>query len=109
MKYSSTFLYRIQPVRPEMLTHGATSAEDAAIAGHFAYLEGLTEKGTVLLAGRTLNTDPSAFGIVILRAVSEETARQIMLEDPAVSRGVMSAKLFPFRIALGQPGIGSPE
>ena len=94
------YLYRIQPTRPEMLAEGPTPEEAARIAEHFAYLKNLTEAGAVLLAGRTLNTDPTAFGIVLFRADSEAAARRIMEDDPAVHAGVMRAELFPFRIAL---------
>ncbi len=100
MPDTALFLYRIQPVRPEMLSVGATPAEDQVISEHYAYLEGLTQAGVVLLAGRTLNTDPSAFGIVILTANSEQEARRIMLADPVVRQRVMHAELAPFRIAL---------
>lgn len=100
MTEQNTYLYRIQPTRAEMLTRGETVEEEAIIGAHFDYLSHLTDAGTVLLAGRTLNTDPSSFGIVILTAESEEVARQIMLADPAVSAQVMQAQLFPFRVAL---------
>jgi uncharacterized protein YciI len=94
------YLYRIQPTRPAMLTEGPTEAEAAIVGQHFNYLKGLTEQGVVVLAGRTLNTDPSSFGIIILRADGEATARSIMEHDPAVRQGVMRAELFPYRIAL---------
>ena len=42
-----------------------------------------------MLRRRTLNTDPSSFGIVIFRAASEDEARATMLADPAVREGVM--------------------
>ena len=67
---------------------------------HVAYLRELTERGVVQLAGRTLNTDESSFGIVIFQAESEDAARKIMDEDPAVRKGVMEAALFPYRIAF---------
>jgi uncharacterized protein YciI len=100
MLKNTSFLYRIQPTRPEMLSGQQTVEEERAIEDHFEYLRGLTDAGTVLLAGRTLNTDPSSFGIVIVEAESNEAARQIMLSDPAVGKGVMRAEIFPFRIAL---------
>ncbi len=100
MPDSTLFLYKIQPVRPEMLSVGLTPEEEQIISEHFSYLEGLTEAGVVLLAGRTLNTDYSSFGIVILTAGSEEEARRIMLNDPAVKQRVMRAELYPYRIAL---------
>jgi uncharacterized protein len=97
---SSLFLYKIQPVRPEMLSTGETPEEEQAISEHFSYLQALTEAGVVLLAGRTLNTGVSSFGIVILAAGSELEARRVMLGDPAVAQRVMRAELYPFRIAL---------
>jgi uncharacterized protein YciI len=100
MTDSSLFLYKIQPVRPEMLSVGATSEEEQIISEHFNYLKDLTNAGVVFLAGRTLNTDPSSFGIVILIVSSEEEARQIMLYDPVVKKKVMLAELYPYRNAL---------
>jgi uncharacterized protein YciI len=83
-----------------MLSQGPTPDEEARVSEHFQYLKALLDGGQLILAGRTLNTDPSSFGIVILRAVSEDAARQIMENDPAVSNGVMLAELYPFRVAL---------
>jgi len=94
------YLYKIQLARPEMLTDGPTSDEETIVSEHFAYLKGLTEQGIVILAGRTLNTDASSFGIVIFKAESEEAARKVMNNDPAVRQGVMRAELYPYRVAL---------
>lgn len=94
------FLYRIQSTRLQMLTEGPTSDEERIVGEHFAYLQMLTEKGIVMLAGRTLNTDADTFGIVIFQAKSEDEAQKVMENDPAVVHGVMAAKLFPYRIAL---------
>ena len=52
------------------------------------------------LAGRTLNTDESSFGIVIFEAESEKAARQVVDNNPAVRQEVMRAELYPYRIAL---------
>jgi uncharacterized protein YciI len=94
------FLYTIQPTRPAMLSEGATPEESESVSQHFNYLQKLLEEGVVLLAGRTQNTDPTSFGIIIFRAAHEEAAQQIMENDPAVKHGVMDAKLYPYRIAL---------
>lgn len=94
------FLYRIQPTRHEMLTEGTTPEEREIIGEHFAYLQHLTNEGIAILVGRTLNTDKDSMGIVIFKANSEEEALALMNDDPVVSKGVMQAKLFPFRIAL---------
>jgi len=94
------WLYRIRPTRAEMLPDGPTPREESIIGQHFTYLQGLTERGVLLLAGRTLNTDPSSFGIVIFTASTEDETMQVMRSDPAVDQDVMQADLFPYRIAL---------
>ncbi len=94
------YLYMIQPTRPEMLTEGPTPEESEIVSQHFSYLKNLTEQEIVILAGRTLNTDPSSFGIVIFNADSESAAREIMENDPAVKQCVMKATLFPYSVAL---------
>lgn len=97
------YLYKINPVRPAMLTDGPTPEEAETVSAHFAYLQVLTQTGTVILAGRTLNTDYSSFGIVIFVAESDEAAQQIMLNDPAVIKRVMRGEVYPYRIALFAP------
>ena len=67
---------------------------------HFAYLKKLTEKGVVLLAGRTLNTDPSSFGIVIFLAKDEMEAARIFADNPAVRAGVFVGEVYPYSVAL---------
>ena len=100
MDVSKHYLYRIQPTRHEMLTEGKTPEEAEIIGEHFTYLERLSMEGIAILVGRTLTTDQDSMGIVIFKARSEKEARALMNADPAVSKGVMCAKLFPFRIAL---------
>lgn len=95
----SEFLYKIQPTRTAMLVE-STPEEDRIVGEHFAWLKGHVESGTVLLAGRTLNTDDSSFGIVIFRAESEAAARRLAAGDPAVRQGVMRSELYPYRVAL---------
>jgi len=99
------YLYKITPTRPAMLEDGPTAQEEQVISAHFEYLKALTRQGDVLLAGRTLNTDESSFGIVILVAGSEEVARKLMEGDPAVKAGVFSARLYPYGLALVGEGL----
>ena len=93
------FLIRLQPTRPQML-RASTPEEDRVVEAHFAYLQGLTAEGTVLLAGRTLQGDPSSFGLVIIQAGTEEEAQRVMRDDPAIAGGVFRGELLPYRIAL---------
>ena len=95
-----TFLYRLQVTRPAMVTEGPTEEERLILAAHFAHLRDLTLAGVVLLAGRTLTSEPLPFGLVIFFAKDEAEARRLMAEDPVVKHGLMTAELFPYRIAL---------
>jgi uncharacterized protein len=97
------FLYRIQPVRHDMLTSGPTEFESRTVSEHFDYLKQLTNDGVVILAGRTQNTDYSSFGIVLFNAESVEAALEIMLNDPAVKNKVFRAELFPYKTSLFGP------
>ena len=93
------FLYCIRPTRTEMLVE-STPQEDRIVGEPFEYLRGLSDRGVVLLAGRTLNTDASAFGIVVFVAATEREAEALVQADPAVRAGVFDAQLFPYRVAL---------
>ncbi len=93
------FIYRLRPVRVEMMK-SPTEKENVIAEEHFNYLKELNAKGVVILAGRTLNTDESAFGIVVFHAESEEAARRIMEGDPGVRKGIFRGDVFPFRVVL---------
>jgi uncharacterized protein YciI len=93
------YLYRITPARLGMVTEGPTDGEAAILSRHFDYLKSLTDLGTVLLFGRTQNSDATTFGITIFRAESEVEARSIMNNDPAVKESVMRAELYPYKVS----------
>ncbi len=99
METSSQHAYKLRPTRPDMLETGPTEAETSIIEEHARYLRRLCDRGSVVFAGRTLTTGPESFGIVILEA-DEAEARRLMEGDPAVARGVMTATLYPFRVAM---------
>jgi uncharacterized protein YciI len=90
-----------KPTRQGMLVE-TTLEEDEVIDQHFAYLEDLTRNGVVILAGRTLNTDETSFGLTIFEAEDEISAREIMENDPAIKGGIMTATLYPYRVALSR-------
>jgi len=93
------FLYRTLATRAGMVTEGPNDAEKAIIEQHFDYVKSLTDRGIVLVFGRTQNRDAGAFGIVIFRAGSNEEAQSIMKNDPAVKQGIMRAELYPYKVA----------
>jgi len=101
MATGQQWMYVVRPTRPEMLVSGPTEAEAATISGHVAYAAKLADEGTLILMGRTQTDTPDTFGIAVFFAESEELARAIMENDPAVVGGVMRAELFPYRVAFG--------
>jgi uncharacterized protein YciI len=96
----SEWLYYLKPARLGMVTEGATPEEAEIVGQHFAYLKDLTEKGVMILMGRTQNNDESTFGVAIFEAEDEAAALKIMENDPAVKNGVMTATLYPYKVAL---------
>ena len=94
------WIYVLKPTRLEMVTEGSTSEEAEIVGRHFNYLKDLTEKGIMILMGRTQNNDESTFGIAIFEAEDEDAARAIMENDPAVKNDVMTASLYPYKVAL---------
>jgi uncharacterized protein len=94
------FLYKLQLVREDLLRTGPSDAEQAIVAEHFAYLQKLAAAGVVIFVGRTLNTDASTMGLAVVRVETEDAARAIMIDDPAVSKGLMTATLYPFKVVI---------
>lgn len=76
-----------------------TEKDNEIVQRHFYKLQDLQKEGKLILAGRTTQGGEGQFGVVILNA-DEEEARQLMNEDPAVKEGIMTAELFPYRVAL---------
>ena len=105
MAEKSLYIYKIQAVRPEMITEGRTPEEDHVVGEHYSYLERLTRQGVVLLAGRTLTDDYAGFGLILFSADSQQAAEKIVRNDPAVAQRVMRAELYPFRASLVGPPI----
>jgi uncharacterized protein YciI len=94
------YLYRTKATRPGMLTE-PTDHEAEVVSRHFDYLAANATEGVVLVAGRTQTTGEDTFGIVIFEAPDAAAAAGFMRNDPAVIGAVMSAEVFPYRVAIG--------
>jgi uncharacterized protein YciI len=94
------FIYQLKLLPELLLEENWTERENQIVNEHFQMLESLCDSGKVILAGRTLNMNETGFGLVILEVDSEEEAQYIMSSDPAVKHGIMTATMFPYRIAL---------
>jgi uncharacterized protein YciI len=77
-----------------------TAADNAAVSRHFNHLKAATERGQVILAGRTREAGDKTMGLVIFAAADEAAARAFMHSDPAIVEKIMTATLHPYAIAL---------
>lgn len=77
-----------------------TDADKKTVSAHFQYLKAATERGQVILAGRTRESGDKTMGLVVFTAVDEAAAREFMGGDPCVAAGVMIATLHSYDIAL---------
>jgi len=94
------YLIVYRPPR-EGFTENATPEESRVIERHFEYLQKQEAEGRLILAGRI---EDGRFGIALVETKSENVAKQIMADDPAVKEGVFSGELLPFRLALLRGG-----
>lgn len=94
------FIYVLKLLPNLLIERNWTEKQAEIVSIHFKVLQELHQAGKLILAGRTLNMDEKTFGIVILEVESEQEAQTIMESDPAVSEGIMTAELFPYRVAL---------
>ena len=93
----SEWIYFLHPPR-ENFAATMTEAEGAVFAEHFARLQRLLAEGTLVMAGPTLG--PTNTGIAVIEAPDEAAARQLMLDDPVVAKGVVRGELRPYRVSL---------
>ena len=96
-----TYIYVVRPPRPSFV-EDATEAETATISRHFSYVEDLVSSQLGVLVGRT---EGGEFGVVIFEAESDEKAKEIADNDPAVREKLFTVDLYPFRIALQRPRV----
>lgn len=94
------FIYVLKLTQKYLDEKNWTEYENKIVEEHFDYLTDLKKEGKLILAGRTQTWDEKTFGIVILSVESLDEASDIMRHDPGISKGLMTAELFPFKIAI---------
>jgi uncharacterized protein YciI len=91
------WIYFIHPPR-ENFAATMTDAERQVWSEHAERLQRLLDEGVLVLAGPTLGTVNT--GIAVIEAPDEESARQIMTEDPTIASGIARGELRPFRASF---------
>jgi uncharacterized protein YciI len=90
----------IHPCREGFISE-PTEEEKDLLSRHFAYLQGLAEDGTVVLAGPSLEAPYT--GVIVFLAPDRDAARTLVDGDPGVAGGLFEARLSAFRISLLTP------
>ena len=79
-----------------------TPEAQATVQAHFERLQAETQKGTVILAGRTQEPNDQTMGLIIFEAANETEARAFAEADPAVKAGIMIATIHPYKVAVSR-------
>jgi uncharacterized protein YciI len=93
-----SWLVVLRPVREEM-PFEPTDEESRIVGEHYEYLKQLRAQGRLVLAG------PSAlpgdtFGLGIFDQDDRAEVEAIVAADPAVTSGIMTAEIRPYRISV---------
>jgi len=94
------YIYVLKLVNRLQAEKNWTEQDNKVVELHFKYLQNLLANDSLVLAGKTDGLDEKTFGIVIFKAFTDEEAKDIMQNDPAVKGKVMEAELSPYKIAL---------
>ncbi|WP_141732653.1 YciI family protein [Oligoflexus tunisiensis] len=65
---------------------------------HADYLNQAIKHGRVMLVGRTDTAPKDNYGLVVFEAENQADAEEFMKGDPAIARGVMQGRAFPFKL-----------
>lgn len=65
---------------------------------HISYLDSLTRNGKIAIAGIVDQSLENQTGLIILSVDNYEQAEEILLNDPSIKKGMMSARLKPINI-----------
>jgi uncharacterized protein len=95
---TKSWLIRLVPPRPTF-ADDATPAEQALMEQHFAYWKDLNQKGICTFGGPVL--DPKGvYGILVVRAKTQEEARALGEADPSVKAKVNRIEVAEIQVAF---------
>jgi uncharacterized protein YciI len=93
-----SWLVVLRPVREEM-PFEPTEEESRIVSEHYEYLQHLREDGRLVLAGPSV-LPGDTFGLGIFDQKDRAEIEVIVAADPAVTSGLMTAEIRPYRIAV---------
>lgn len=98
LQAQKTFIYEIVLYEPFKNKSLWTDRERDIQVRHLTYLDSLTKKGVLEIAGIVDPYLENQTGLIILSVDTYEQAQHIVVEDPSVKEGMMSARLRPIHI-----------
>jgi len=93
-----SWLIRLIPPRPTFMDD-ATPAEQALMEQHFAYWKDQNAKGVCIFGGPVLDSK-GPWGLLVVRAASEDEARALGSGDPSVKGGMNKIEVAEIRVAF---------
>jgi uncharacterized protein YciI len=93
-----SWLVVLRPVRAEM-PFEPTDEETRIVSEHYAYLKRLRSEGRLVLAGPSALAGDT-FGLGIFDQDDRAEVESIVAADPAVTGGIMTAEIRPYRISV---------
>ncbi len=93
-----TFVYEITLYEQYKNSSSWGEKEKKIQQEHISYLDSLTTIGKIEIAGIIDQKLENQTGIIILNVDSYEQAKEIVLNDPSIKQGIMSARLRPINI-----------
>jgi uncharacterized protein YciI len=97
------YAIRTRATRPEMRATGLNEKERDAFAKHVLWLQAQVDAGVMIFVGRTVVSESDGWALGVIKADSEDAARQIMLSDPFVQDGVAVPELIGFEVIRVEP------
>src|SRR5438105_11706231 len=92
------YAIRTRATRPDMRATGLDEKEQASFARHVPWLQAQVDAGHMIFVGRTAVSEVDGWALGVIKADSEEEARQIMMSDPFVQDGVVVPELIAFEV-----------
>ncbi|MCF6270800.1 MAG: YciI family protein [Melioribacteraceae bacterium] len=93
-----TFIYEITLFEQFRNSINWSEKEKNIQQEHIVYLDSLTKNGKIEIAGIVDQSLENQTGIIILSVDNYEQAKEIVLNDPSIKKGMMSARLKPINI-----------
>jgi uncharacterized protein YciI len=95
---AKTYLIRLLPPRSTFADH-ATPAEQALMEQHLSYWKALNERGICMFGGPVLDHN-GTYGILVVRAGTEDEARALGAGDPLVKGGANKVEVAEMHMAF---------